>query len=83
VILESGVKCTVHCTKPKFSPENIPEAFFAIRKDVEFYSQMPGKRILAFEFSNFSGYKLPGGNVNAFRCITMGYPRGVIYSATT
>jgi hypothetical protein len=35
----------------KFSPEKTP-CIFATRKDVESYSQMPGKRILALEFSN-------------------------------
>jgi hypothetical protein len=44
-------KALVHCTKPKFSPEK--KCFFATRKDMEFYSQMTGKRILALEFSNF------------------------------
>jgi hypothetical protein len=38
----------------KFSPEK-KYAFLATSKDVESYSQMPGKRILALEFSNFSG----------------------------
>jgi hypothetical protein len=51
-------KALVHCTKPKFSPEKAlvhcikpkifsrKNAFFATRKDMESYSQMPGKRIL-------------------------------------
>jgi hypothetical protein len=54
-------KALVHCTKTKFSPEtqkrhsfiaqnqNFPQkkhAFYATRKDVESYTQMPGKRIL-------------------------------------
>jgi hypothetical protein len=38
----------------KFSPEK-KMLFFATRNDVESYSQMPEKRILALEFSNFSG----------------------------
>jgi hypothetical protein len=36
---------------PKFSHNKV--IFFANRKDVESYSQMPGKCILALEFSNF------------------------------
>jgi hypothetical protein len=43
-------KALANCTKPK-----IFSRFFATRKDVESYSQMPGKRMLALEFSNFSG----------------------------
>jgi hypothetical protein len=42
----SSEKALVHCTKPKqFSPDK--KCFFATRKDVESYSQMPGKPILA------------------------------------
>jgi hypothetical protein len=40
--------------------------FFATRKDVESYSQMPGKRILALEFSNFSGFKFFWGRHRSF-----------------
>jgi hypothetical protein len=40
--------------KQKFSPEkNV-----ATRKDVESYSQMPGKHILTIEFSSFSSSEL-------------------------
>jgi hypothetical protein len=39
----SPEKALLHCTILKFSPE--------IRKDVEYYSQMPGKRILEFSRS--------------------------------
>jgi hypothetical protein len=65
----SAKKALVHCTKPKcfakkavvkpniFSRKKI--LFFATRKDVESYSQMPGKRISALEFSNFSGEGCP------------------------
>jgi hypothetical protein len=53
-------KALVHCTKPTiFSRKR--KCFFATRKDVEYYSQMPGKRILALEFSNFSGGAPPPG----------------------
>jgi hypothetical protein len=69
LLLKTPKKALVHCTKPKFPPEkalvhctkpNIfsrkKNAFFyATRKDVEYYSQMPGKRILVLELSNFSG----------------------------
>jgi hypothetical protein len=47
-------KALVHCTKPNIFPRK-KNAFFATRKDVESYTQMPGKCILALEFSNFSG----------------------------
>jgi hypothetical protein len=46
----SPEKALVHCTKPKIFPRK--KLFFATRKDVESYSQMPGKRILAPEFLN-------------------------------
>jgi hypothetical protein len=49
------IRSLVHCTKPKFFPRKKPSCFFATRKDMESYIQMPGKRILALEFSNFSG----------------------------
>jgi hypothetical protein len=67
-LLETPRKALVHCTKPKLSPEKAlvhctkpknvsrkKNPFFATRKDVESYSQMPGKRILALEISNVSG----------------------------
>jgi hypothetical protein len=38
-------KALVHCTKSKMFPRKKP-AFFATRKDVKSYTQMPGKRIL-------------------------------------
>jgi hypothetical protein len=65
-------KALVHCTKPKFSPEKVlvyctnpkiysrkKQLFLATRKDMESYSQIPGKRILALEFSIFFGEKAP------------------------
>jgi hypothetical protein len=60
---ETPKKALVHCTKQKFSAEKALQSliaqnqkcFFATRKDVESYSQMPGKCILALEFSNFLG----------------------------
>jgi hypothetical protein len=46
-------KSIVHCKKNNIFPRK-KNAFFATRNwnDVESYSQMPGKRILALEFSN-------------------------------
>jgi hypothetical protein len=85
LLLETPKKALVHCTKPKFSPENAllvhctkpmnifsrkQNAFFATRKDVQSYSQMPGK--LAFEFSNFSGggpRPPPGGSAVVYTTI--------------
>jgi hypothetical protein len=59
LLLETPKKALVHCTKPKiFSRKK--NAFFATRKDVETYSQMPGKCILALEFSSFSQGSLSG-----------------------
>jgi hypothetical protein len=44
-------------TRSLHKTKNIPQkktCFFATRKDVESYTQMPGKRILALEFSIFT-----------------------------
>jgi predicted ribosome quality control (RQC) complex YloA/Tae2 family protein len=55
LLQETPKKALVHCTKPKFSPERHSltaqnPKMFSRRKDVESYSQMPGKRILALKF---------------------------------
>jgi hypothetical protein len=53
----------VHCTKQTNFPRK-KNYFFATRKDVVSYSQITGKRILALEFSHFSG----GGPNNELVC---------------
>jgi hypothetical protein len=45
----SPEKALVYSTKPKIFPRK-ENCFFATRKEVESYSQMPGKHILALEF---------------------------------
>jgi hypothetical protein len=52
--------------------QNFPQKknyFLATRKDVESYTQIPGKHILALEFSNFSGPEMPPPPSSGLRAV--------------
>jgi hypothetical protein len=63
----------VHCTRDFPPPPKKTPAFLELSKDVESYSHMPGKRISALEFSNFSGETPQTPTLEAFRAFGARY----------